>query len=374
MEQVKHDQRAHSALGASSAHRWAACPGSVGLGNLFSKDKSSDSADTGRIAHEMAEIALTKGISHVNNSKIHVDREIMECIANYNDYINAIKPPGNHISFVEEKVSYNHIIEGGFGTVDYAQIDHYAGHMDVVDLKTGVGMLIGAKNNYQLMLYASGIMRTYDTMKEVNTIRIHIVQPRLNNYSSYQLTRQDLISFEKWIKVRAEMTKDPNAPLVPGETQCRYCRAKAHCGALHKLTMDAVGGKNMDDVTSDIRITTDEQKKNILDNKSLIMSYLSAVESEVFGQLTQGGDFPGYKLVAGKSVRKWTKDGIKALENELGDEAYVSKPIGITAAAKLLGNKRVDELTEKPEGKPTMVPEDDKREALPLSKFVNLDK
>ena len=156
----------------------------------------------------------------------------------------------------------------------------------------------------------------------------------------------------------------PGAKRVPGYKQCEFCNAKASCTALDKFTQEIISADfdNLDEVDSES--VTDERVKLILDNKKLIESFLSAVETRAFERLVSGEKIPGYKIVEGKSNRKWIDDAEAKLIEKLGDEAFEKSLIGITAAEKKLNKKEVNDLTYKPQGRLTLAPESDKRPAV----------
>ena len=209
------------------------------------------------------------------------------------------------------------------------------------------------------MLYALGVFNDFHFMYQIEQFTVHIVQPRKNNISEWTISTEDLLVWADDIKKKAELALTPSAPRVPGDKQCQWCKAKATCKALHDFTEETITGA-FDDL-SNINILTDLQLRTIVDNQKLIETFIKSVEAEVFARLEIGTPFPGYKLVEGRSTRQWTGDAQDLLEAELGDDAYTKKLIGITAAQKLLGAGFVDDNTVKPQGRPTLAQETDKR-------------
>ena len=119
----------------------------------------------------------------------------------------------------------------------------------------------------------------------------------------------------------------------------------------------------------DPRTLSDAQIANIVRWSGDLKKWLTAVEKHALGEANNGKTYPGLKLVEGRSVRKYTDEEAVAKKVEgLGHEPYEKKLLGITAMTKLLGKKTFDtelsELLHKPEGKPTLVVESDKRQAL----------
>ncbi len=191
---------------------------------------------------------------------------------------------------------------------------------------------------------------------------------------SWEVKRTKLLRWAEWAKQRAEATQDPDAPRVAGEKQCRFCRAKASCQALKDVTEAAIMS-DFDDLDNMLKANTltDEEMRAALDAKPMIESWLSAIEKLAKARLEEGGGFVGYKLVEGRSNRRWISEGqaSEELVNLLGEEdAYTKKLVSPAQAEKLLGKKRVSEIADivvKSSGAPTLAPETDKRPAINLT-------
>ncbi len=184
--------------------------------------------------------------------------------------------------------------------------------------------------------------------------------------TTWDITVADLKEFGKYATERAELALSPSAPRVPGDSQCRWCKAKGNCQQLATFVEETISAEFdvLDDDGLDVEELTDVQARSILDNKKLITSFLDAVEARVFATLDGGDDFPGYKMVAGRSNRTWTDDAEAYLKKLLKGKAYNKKLIGVGEAERLLGKGKVDDVTYKPQGKPTIAPADDKRPAI----------
>ena len=371
----------HARLSASSASKWLNCPGSIQAEENI-VEKPSKYANEGTSAHSLAELCLVnnrEAKSYLNQiipeTGWKVDNEMVEYVQNYIDYVESIE--GNRM--VEVRVDFSTWVPDGFGTSDIITINDTTLH--IIDLKYGQGIRVDADDNSQLKLYALGAIADFGYLYDIETITLHIVQPRLDHISVFEISAVDLLVWGEYVKTRATMCDMPNAPRVAGESQCRWCKAKPNCPELMRLTESAlvadftdisVSPKSPDKLSArDLRFA--------LDNKKLIISWLDAVENLAFERLSAGEDFAGYKLVHGRSSRSWVdpQEAEQVLFEELGEALFAPKKI-ITApqAEKLLGKKKIgllDGLVSKHEGKPTMVPESDNRPEISSGDISDFD-
>lgn len=367
---INHANRAHAKLSASGSSRWLNCPGSVKAEEGY-KSESSVFAEEGTLAHELADLCLQKKVDSDSfvgkevTGKI-IDSEMAKHVQEYLDYVRSYETAKSEL-YTEKRVDFSNSVPDGFGTMDSAVIDYDSGICHIFDLKYGRGVEVSAVENTQAQLYAIGLYNELGFLGEIKSFCIHIVQPRIRNYSNWEISVEDLNKFSKHVSARAKIALGDNAPRIPGDKQCQWCKAKGNCNALAKFTEQVISAEfdNLDEVK--IESMSDDRKRLILDNRSLIESFMKAVESEVFGRLSCGEKFEGYKIVEGRSVRKWGDNAEEALVKELGDDAYEKKLIGITAAQKLIGKEGVDELAYKPPGKLTLAAESDKRKAVNIT-------
>ncbi len=361
---------AHAKLSASSAHRWIECPGSVKAEEGI-KGSGSSHAREGTAAHELAELVLTHGgschdwidRSLVEDNAWVVDKEMAGYVQQYVDHVTAT--PGVHD--YELRLDYSDWVPEGFGTADCVSLDAASNTLYVIDLKYGKGVQVYAQDNPQGLLYALGAYSQYETVTDLDRVVITIVQPRLDHIDEWTVSVEELLRWGAWVSERAEQALGPNAPRNPGEKQCQFCKAKATCPALFDYT-NRIIAQDFDNLDSPEHLS-DDRLREVLDAKRIITGWLEAVERHVADRLTSGDSFPGYKLVAGRSVRQWgDEQAAEAKLTELvGDDAYEHKLLSPAKAEKALGKKKSAEigyLIVKPEGKPTVAPESDKRPAV----------
>jgi hypothetical protein len=384
--------KSHSVLGASSAHRWLACPGSIRLSEGIPKT-SSTYADEGTAAHRIAEDCLRSGMDAakylgglipVNGANYEVTREMVDAVQLYLDLVreDLCAAPGSTI-FVEHKFRLNWLYDGLFGTNDTMICEPF-GVLKVYDFKYGAGVPVEADHNPQMMYYALGAAKG-DAYEEVELV---IVQPRAPHVEGpvrrFRMSIEELTAWGKDVLLPgAKATEDENAPLNAGE-HCRFCPALAVCPAQKALAVSVAKEVFADKPASPPspdQLTNAELKK-ILDVSDLIEAWLGACRAYVQNLLETGRAKSvdiGYKIVAGKASRSWKDE--KAAESWLSmlldDEAYTKKLLSPAQAEKLLkgdAKAAVKELVEEKRGN-TLVPLSDKREEkqAAITAFTEVD-
>jgi hypothetical protein len=223
------------------------------------------------------------------------------------------------------------------------------------------------------MLYALGAYAEFGFISDFKTVCISIVQPRLDHISEWSISVKDLLKWAEWVSQRAELALSDEAERTPGEKQCRFCKAKATCPALLKYTEDIIMADfdDLDDLPSPDRLS-DDKLRRVLEAKGLIEGWLTSVETVVRERLEEGKDFKGFKLVEGRSTRRWDdeSEAEKSLFELVGDSAFTKKLVSPAQAEKLVkkaDKTKLQALIVKPAGKATLAPESDKRPPLNLT-------
>lgn len=365
---------AHAKLSASGSARWLNCPGSVAAENGIA-DSSSFFAREGTAAHALAEHCLNEGVhaaSQIGNDfeGFNVDNYMAEFVQSYVDYVRQFS--GEHM--YEVRVDFSRWVPEGFGTCD-AMIMQYDGTLRVIDLKYGQGLRVDADENSQAMLYALGAYDDYAHIYDIEKIEITIHQPRLDHVSEWSISVHDLLEWGEEVKRKAAECLEPYAPRNPGDKQCQWCKAKPTCPALKALTEQTIITM-FDDIGPAAMVETDklddDQLKQVLQHKKLISGWLESVEQHIVNRLSSGQDFDGFKLVEGRSLRKWSDEilAIAELSDKYTDEQLFKKSfLSVSQAEKLVGKKSAGTLADfiiKPPGKPTLAPSSDKRPAINL--------
>lgn len=382
-EPVAHAERAHALLSASSAHRWIHCTPSPYL-EAQHPDSSSDAAAEGTAAHELAEHKLRQHLDLPTTRPVSEwDSEEMDDYTDqYADHVMAELERARNVDpaaflAIEERLDFSHIVPDGFGTGDALIVADDT--LTVIDLKYGKGVEVSAVENPQMRLYALGALATYGAIYDVQTIRTVIFQPRLANISTEEITVDELVTWaENVVRPAAEKAAAGDGELQAGQW-CRFCRHAAQCPALAAEMFAPVPTTAEHTPAAPAPDTlTDDQVATIVEHAGELKKWLTKVESFALEQATAGHTYPGLKLVEGRSVRKYTdEDDVASTVQGAGEDPYKPREVlGITAMTKLLGKKRFEELlgdfVHKPEGKPTLVPVSDKRQALELATPENV--
>jgi hypothetical protein len=217
--------------------------------------------------------------------------------------------------------------------------------------------------NYQLLLYALGALAHSKIKPEAITkIRLHIVQPRINYSDYWELSKDELYIWGGWFKAKAEAALAPNAPRTPSEGGCKYCKANSTCPALYNVIKEVLNLMTKDKITL-------EESKYILDNSKLITNFLNKVEEDVYSRLIGGNEFPGYKLVNGRNMRKINPEKEGYLIEILGEKAYNKSLLGIGQLEKMLDAETLSSVIYTTTSSPVLAKETDKRTAINLDEL-----
>lgn len=384
---------AHAKLSASGAHRWLNCLGSVEMESGY-QDVSSPYAQEGTHAHALAEKCLVEDVNadkfigsllrdERSGSTHIVDAEMAENVQAYLDYVRQLGGEEKHV-LVEAKVDFSQYVPEGFGTADHIAISKVDGvwTLYISDLKYGKGHRVEAANNPQGMLYALGAVLDYGFIFEVTRVKIAIVQPRLDHVSEWELSVQELLRWaEGYVKPRAALAAKPGAPVTPSIDACKFCKAKGECKALadYALNVAVEGFEGIADEmeTKNAMKMDPDQLAAVLKNVDLIAGWLKSVEATAQQKLEHGENIPGYKLVEGRSLRRWRNEdeARKLLESKIGEDAYEKKLISPSKAEKILKKEKtlLTEYVVKPAGRPTIAPQNDKRKAIHVNACEGFD-
>ena len=369
---------AHALLSPSSAHRWLHCTASPRL-EEHEEDKGSIFAQEGTLAHAYCARALKRFLGLPTDgedaeidslSELH-DNAMDEHVAGYAATVlgkleAARKMTPDARLLVETRLDFSEWVPEAFGTADAVIIAD--GVMDVIDFKYGRGVRVDADNNPQMMIYALGALRLFDLEYGISQVRMTIIQPRLDHVSEWETSAAELLSWaEKTLRPKAKEAWDGNGHQEPGDW-CRFCKIRTRCKALANMCQQTQAN------FSDPRLlTADQIAEKVLPYLTVIKSWVSDVEEYALQQALDGVAFTGWKVVEGRSVRRVTDP--KAVAATLGAAGYTEDSYlrprelkTITDLEKTIGKKRFGELCatwlEKPQGKPTLVPESDKRPPL----------
>lgn len=363
---------AHAVLSASGSKRWLSCPPSARLERKF-PDKAGEAAQEGTLAHalaearirhwlgEMSENGLTLRIDSIRHDALY-SPEMGEYVSEYVDLCIEKINEAQGTALVEERLDFSRWVKNGFGTGDMVIIGD--GVLEIVDLKYGKGVPVSAEGNTQMQLYALGAIEQYGYIYDFDHVRMSIFQPRNGGLSTQLMSVSELLAWGERIKSIAELAYEGKGDFKAGD-HCRFCRAAAQCKALSEYNMEIAKLE-----FRDADLLTDDEVSFVLERVDGLVRYAEKIKAFALEEAIKGHRWPGFKVVEGRSNRKIT-DAVKAVKLLRGAgyaDDVIYKPLEmqtITALEKLVTKKKFGELLgsviEKPPGKPTLVPEDDKR-------------
>lgn len=378
----------HAFLSPSASHRWLNCTPAPHL-EYGVEDKGSDFALEGTLAHaycarrlkemlelpheeEDAEIAELHDRFYAKEMDEYVDYYVTTV---WQKYLEASDKTRDAKLLVEVRLDFSKYIPESFGTSDAVIIAD--GMMEVIDFKYGKGVKVDAKDNPQMQIYALGAYEAFSDEYRIESVRMTIVQPRIDNVSVADISIKNLVAWGYMIlRPRAYMAYRGEGEQVPGEW-CQFCKVKPRCKAIATKSMEIV--RRFDD--KDL-LTKEDMEKEILPALPVVRTWLDGIEKYALDQALSGVDYEGYKVVAGRSIRRITD--AEAVSDVLSKNGYSTelflKPRElrtITDLEKLIGRSKFSELCgeyiDKPQGKPTLVPVTDKRPPFnPADDFSNI--
>ena len=370
----------HARLSPSAAVRWINCPGSIRLSEELPPAPSSEYADEGTAAHALAELKLRAEMKEITTRKFAAELkkhragqfycgEMDEATDFYKDtvleHLAAAGPDAELL--IEQQLDLDAWAPGSFGTSDAVIIGN--GVIEVIDLKYGKGIRVDAVQNPQLRLYALGAADLFEELYDFEAVRMTIVQPRLDHVSTDMIT---LRSLREWgqtvIRPAAKEAASDSAHTACGDW-CRWCPAKAVCRTRAEQQLELAA---KDFSFTDPDLLSESEIGEVMQRAEELQKWVADVQAYALSEALDGRHFDGWKLVEGRSVRKYADDlkVADALQAAGYPEAslYERKLYGLTAMEKIVGKKKLTEilgdLIIKPAGKPVLVPESDKREAL----------
>lgn len=367
----------HAILSASSSHRWLHCLPSARL-ELEFDNTSGTAAEEGSAAHALSEHKLKKAL-HIRSKRPiseYDSDEMEECTDAYVDFVMeqvelAKQICNDPIVLIEQRLDFSCYVPDGFGTGDCLIISDDRLH--IVDFKYGMGVLVDAVDNPQMKLYALGALEIYDSLYDINEVSMTIFQPRRENVSTWTVPVDELKDWaEDELKPKAVKAYNGEGEYIPGEW-CTFCRAAVRCRARaeEKLRLAQTEFKMPP-------LLTDNEIEEIL----FILPDLTKWANEItayatYAAVNHGKEWNGFKVVEGRSVRKYKdEDAIaeKAVASGFKD-IYRKSLIPMTEMQKLMGKTKFEEilgdLIYKPPGKPTLVPNSDKRPAMNVADAKN---
>lgn len=378
MSNLNHANRKHAYLSASSANQWLNCPPSIkaseGVG-----DKTTAFAEEGTFAHELSELYFSNLYEELSDKDFkqqleerkkneYYSEELREYVEQYVDIVeekvNEARAQDEPILFFEHRLDLTRYVPESFGTGDV--IIYYNGTVEIVDLKFGKGVEVSALNNPQLRLYGLGAYELLKDFEDVHTIKTTIIQPRLHNVSSESMTADDLVSWGlNVVRPQALKAIEGKGEFKPGN-HCRFCKIRHSCRARAEANLNA--SKELSTPTT----LTDDELAELLHKLPDIKRWASDVEDYCREQaLENSRNFDGWKVVEGRASRKYVDNEQvfeRLKEHYDPNEVSETKVLSISKLEKQIGKKKVAELlsdlVEKPQGKPTLVTEDDKRQPI----------
>ena len=366
--------KGHAILSASSSDRWLHCPPSARLCESYD-DKGSNYAAEGTDAHALCEFRLRQALGMEATDPTEnlkwFNEEMNDCATGYAAYVleqveTAKQTCTDPVVLIEQRVDFSRWVESGFGTADCIIIAD--GTLQIIDYKHGLGVLVSAEENPQMQCYALGALELFDGIYDINSVRMTIYQPRRDNVSTYEISKDELYRWaDEVLKPTADLAFAGDGNFLCGEW-CGFCKAKHECRA----RADA----NMELARYDFKLPpllTDEEVEEILVRADDLVTWAADIKEYALQQAISGKKWNGWKLVEGRSNRRYTNEtAVAGVVIDAGFDPYEHKVLGVTAMQKLLGKSRFDELLaayiEKPQGKPTLVPESDKRPAMNTAK------
>lgn len=361
---------AHARFSPSAANRILHCPPSLVLAEQF-EDEESQYAQEGSAGHALAEHLIKKHLKMRTKRPVsdYYSDDLMEAVEEYVCYVTdqieeAKRECENPVFSVEQRVDISEYVPDCFGTADMVIVTDHKIH--VIDLKLGRGVAVDAQDNPQLKIYGLGVLQMVDMLYDIEDVELTIVQPRLNSLSSWSITPAELTVWgEEVLKPTGALALIGGGEFAAG-SWCRFCKARNQCRARAEEFLKLAQMEFREPA-----LLSDAEISEVLRVSDELSKWASDVYTFAQDQaITHHKQWPGYKLVEGRSVRKYTdEDAVAETAVKAGyTDIYKKSLIGITEMQRLMGkdnfNQILGGLVVKPQGKITLVPDSDKREAI----------
>lgn len=360
----------HAVLSASSSHRWIACPPSALL-CAKEKDVSSEFAMQGMDAHSLCEFKVKKSLGQAvkdpTESLTYFDEAMVDCSDMYAQYVleqveASRKKCRDPIVLIEQCLDFSKWVPEGFGTGDCVIVADEM--LTIIDMKYGVGILVSAEKNPQMMCYALGALALFDGIYDITEVAMTIFQPRRDNISTYTISKEELLKWaDEVFSPAAQLAANGEGEFKAG-SHCQFCKVKATCRKRAEYNLELA--RYDFEMPANLE---DEEIEVILSKADELVSWVGDIKEYALQQAVSGKEWTGWKLVEGRSNRRYVNETAAADKvQSAGYDPYEHKVLGITAMTKLLGKTKFEELLggliEKPQGKPTLVPVSDKCPAM----------
>ena len=363
----------HAVLSASGAHRWLHCNPSARLELEFA-DRETEAAAEGTAAHALAEHKLKKALK-LRSRKPVSPYDCDEMDAYTDGYVEFVLEQleearalcADPLVLIEQRLDFSCYVPDGFGTGDCLIVADKLLH--IIDFKYGQGVLVDAEENPQMMLYALGAYQAYSFLYDIRSIHLVIIQPRLDSISEWECSLGELLEFAEYVKDRAKLAINGEGEFCPGEKQCRFCRGKAQCRARAEENVKLAFSPDKGKLPP---LISNEEMGKYLSTGEDVAKWLSDLKEHALKECLAGHEVPGWKAVEGRGSRDWTDmDAAFEVLKEKGiaeEILYEKKALTLAQVEKTIGKKdfaeMVGSMVVKNPGKPTLVKESDKREAI----------
>ncbi len=360
----------HAILSASSAHRWMHCTPSARLEREFA-DRETEAAAEGTAAHALCEHKLRRALKRRSRKPVSkYDCDEMDAYTDgYVEFVleqlaQAKLECADPLVLIEQRLDFSCWVPEGFGTGDCIIVADKLLH--IIDFKYGQGVLVEAEENPQMMLYALGALRLFDSLYDITEVSMSIYQPRRENVSTWTISVDELNAWaENTLKPRAELAHKGEGDYLPGPW-CQFCKAAVKCRARAEEKLQLARFE-----FAPPPLLSDEEIEDILTKLDDLTKWASEIQAYAQdAAINHGKVWQGFKLVATRTNRRYTdEEAVIQAANEAGyHDIFKKSLIPITEMERLMGKKNfttiLGSLVEKPQGRPTLVPVTDKRPTL----------